>query len=179
MNASAITGGTEGAQDSRVERRSGVGLREFVAEYRKPRRPLVLADAAAAWPLYGKASPDWFRAHHGDHVVRVRGRDYRLAELLDLLQASTAQAPPPYPCKFEIAKNFRALLPEVSGPRCNASTATTTSARCCTRPSAAGCCSTSRVSRCGPSQNGRCRTSARATSRGCCAASTTSAAPWN
>ncbi len=114
MNASAITGGTEGAQDSRVERRSGVGLREFVAEYRKPRRPLVLADAAAAWPLYGKASPDWFRAHHGDHVVRVRGRDYRLAELLDLLQASTAQAPAPYPCKFEIAKNFRALLPEVT-----------------------------------------------------------------
>jgi hypothetical protein len=87
---------------------------EFIARYRDPLRPVILADAAQAWPLYGVASPDWFREHHGDHKVRVRGRDYRLSELLDLLEQSTAEHPAPYPCKFEIAKTFGELLGEVA-----------------------------------------------------------------
>jgi hypothetical protein len=115
MSASAIDAAAGApAEPGWVDRRSGLGMDEFIAEYRVPRRPVVLADAAAAWPLYGKATPDWFRAHHGEHVVRVRGRDYRLAELLDLLEGSTAAAPAPYPCKFEIARNFRTLLPAVT-----------------------------------------------------------------
>lgn len=97
-----------------VARRSSIGYAEFVAEYRNPRKPVVLGDAARAWPLRGRGTPDYFRANHGDHVVRVRGKDYRLRELIDLLEASTPDAPGPYPCKFEIAKSFRALLPEVS-----------------------------------------------------------------
>ncbi len=63
------------------------------------------------------------------------------------------------------------------GRTCSASTVTTTSARCCTPRSAAGSSSTSRASRCAPSTSGRCRTSGCATSPGCSAASTTSAAP--
>jgi hypothetical protein len=97
-----------------VERRAGLGVAEFIERYRDPRRPVILTDAAREWPLYGVATPDWFRQHHGDHVVRVRGHDYRLAELLDLLENSTAERPAPYPCKFEIAKNFRALLDDAS-----------------------------------------------------------------
>ena len=46
-----------------------------------------------------------------------------------------------------------------TGLRCNASTATTTSARCSTCPAAAGCCSTSRASRCAPSPSAACPTS--------------------
>lgn len=100
--------------DSWVARRRGLSYAQFVAEYRDPRQPVVIADAASAWPLYGRAAPDYFRTHYGDHVVRVRGHDYRLRELIDLLEASTIDKPGPYPCKFEIAKNFRELLPEVS-----------------------------------------------------------------
>ena len=97
-----------------VARRSGLGHAEFVAEYRDPRRPVVLADAARAWPLYGRGTPEYFRANHGDRIVRVRGRDYPLRELIDLLEASTIDQPGPYPCKFEIARSFRELLPEVT-----------------------------------------------------------------
>ena len=97
-----------------VLRRSGLGYDEFVSEYRDPRKPVVLGDAARAWPLYGRATPDYFRARYGDHVVRVRDMDYRLRELIDVLEASTVDRPGPYPCKFEIAKHFRALLPEVT-----------------------------------------------------------------
>lgn len=97
-----------------VERRSGLSVAEFIERYRNPLQPVILVDAARDWSLYGVASPDWFRQHHGDHVVRVRGRDYRLAELLDLLEHSTVEQPAPYPCKFEIAKTFRDLVGEVT-----------------------------------------------------------------
>lgn len=97
-----------------VGRRSDLGYEEFVAQYRDPRRPVVLADAARAWPLHGRATPDYFRGRHGNHVVRVRGKDYRLRELIDELEASTSDSPGPYPCKFEVARDFRDLLPEVT-----------------------------------------------------------------
>lgn len=97
-----------------VERRSGLGYAEFVSRYRRPRRPVILTDAAAAWPLYGQASPDDFRRRFAQKPVRVRGRDYRLGELLDLLQASTPDQPGPYPCKFAIAVDFPELIEEVA-----------------------------------------------------------------
>lgn len=101
-------------ESSWVDRRSGLDEREFVRDYREPRRPVVITDAARAWPLYGHGTPDYFRRRYGEHVVRVRGQDYRLGELIDLLDASTVDRPGPYPCKFEIAKTFRELLPEVT-----------------------------------------------------------------
>jgi len=101
-------------ESSWVDRRGGLSYDEFVTQYRDPRKPLVFSDAARAWPLYGHATPDEICQRYGDHVVRVRGHDYRLRELIDLLSASTVEKPGPYPCKFEIAKSFRELVPEVT-----------------------------------------------------------------
>ena len=93
-----------------VERLADIGVAEFVAKFRRPRRPVILTDAARAWPLYGKVTPDYFRREYGDRVVRVRGHDYNLQALMDMLEASTVEQPGPYPCKFEIAKDFRELI---------------------------------------------------------------------
>ena len=87
---------------------------QFRREFARPRRPLVFADAAAAWPIYGRGTPAYFRRVYGGQRVRLLGQDCALAELLDRLEASTPEKPGPYPCKFEIAKDFRALLPDVS-----------------------------------------------------------------
>ncbi|HEV7490285.1 MAG TPA: cupin-like domain-containing protein [Rhodanobacteraceae bacterium] len=97
-----------------VDRCGGLSYGDFVSRYRDPRKPVVLTDAARAWPLYGHATPDEISRRYGDHVVRVRGHDYRLRELIELLRASTTEKPGPYPCKFEIAKMFRELVPEVT-----------------------------------------------------------------
>ncbi len=95
-------------------RRSDLSLAEFITEYRDPRVPVILTDATRDWPIFGNGSPDYFRSRYGDHKVAVWGSDYRVGDLLDLLAASTVDQPGPYPCKYEIAKDFRALLPEVS-----------------------------------------------------------------
>lgn len=117
-NQGSITAGVEdmapAEADLPVERLAGVGVAEFVATYRKPRRPVILTDAAREWPLYGQATPDYFRREYGERVVRIRGHDYRMRELMDLLEASTLERPGPYPCKLEIAKDFRELVGEVA-----------------------------------------------------------------
>ena len=100
----------------RVVRSADLSPAEFRREYAALRRPLLFADAAAAWPVYGRGTPDYFRSHYGNHVVRVLGTDCRLAELIDRLEASTLDKPGPYPCKYEIARDFRELLADV-GPR--------------------------------------------------------------
>ena len=114
-HAAAVAGvpATSGAPGW-VDRRSGLGYEEFVRDYRDPRRPVVLADAARDWSIYAHGTPDWFRRNYGDHGVRVRGVDYRLGDLIDLLEASSVERPGPYPCKFEIAKVMRELLPDVT-----------------------------------------------------------------
>lgn len=113
-------GGQTTSRDSDIvvdltpDRRTGLSLDEFITCYRDPRRPVILTDAAVAWPLYRHGTPDYFREHYGQRRVRVRGREYVLAELIDLLQASTLERPGPYPCKFEVTRDFPELLAEVS-----------------------------------------------------------------
>jgi hypothetical protein len=110
--------GAEQQSDFAVDRRSGLDLGEFVAEYRRPRRPVILNDAAVAWPLYGQCTPDYFCSRFGERRLRVRGRDYSLAELIGLLQTSTLDQPGPYPCKFEVIRDFPELVDEVSPRPC-------------------------------------------------------------
>lgn len=85
-----------------------------VAALQPLRTPAVLVDAADDWPLSRCATPDYFRRVHGAHPVRVAGQVCSLAQMLDLLERATPEDPGPYPCKFEIAKTFRELLPTVS-----------------------------------------------------------------
>ncbi len=106
--------GMPGRSGFTLERRTGLRLEEFIASYRNPRRPVILTDAAATWPLYNKCSPDYFRDHYGQRKLRVHGQDYTLAALIDLLQTSTLDQPGPYPCKFELTRDFPELVAEVT-----------------------------------------------------------------
>jgi histone arginine demethylase JMJD6 len=97
-----------------VPRVSGLSVEEFVRTYRDPRSPVILRDAARAWPAYNTFTPDWFRTRFGSKSLRLRGRDWTLGEILNVLERSTENAPGPYPCKFEIVRDFPELLPHVA-----------------------------------------------------------------
>ncbi|MFI4969678.1 MAG: transcription factor, partial [Lysobacterales bacterium] len=81
-----------------VERIAGIGVAEFAARYRKPRRPVILTDALRDWPALERFTPDFFRREFADRPVRIRGRNYRLGEVIAMQQASSAENPAPYPC---------------------------------------------------------------------------------
>jgi histone arginine demethylase JMJD6 len=77
------------------------------------RVPVIFFDASADWPLR-RATPEYFRRVHGAQRVCVAGAECTLAELIDRLERATPGDPGPYPCKFEIARTFRELLPQVA-----------------------------------------------------------------
>ena len=58
----------------------------------------MLTDVLRDWPALCLFSLAFFREHFADLPAQVRGRSYRLAEIIDQQQASTAEHPGPYPC---------------------------------------------------------------------------------
>ncbi len=99
---------------SSVARRERIAQREFEREFRNKRRPLILGRAAEQWPLYGRATPDYFRQHHGARMVSCAGTPMRLDELILKLESSSSDNPGPYPCKYEIAKDFPDLIADLT-----------------------------------------------------------------
>lgn len=103
-----------------VERVAGIGVAEFVARYRRPRRPVVLTDALRDWPALQRFTPDFFRSEFADAPVRIRGRNYRLGEVIAMQQASDAEHPAPYPCTLsdcaglidDVTPRFACSLPD-------------------------------------------------------------------
>jgi hypothetical protein len=64
---------------------------------------VILTDALKDWQARDRFTPDFFRREYGDQRVKVRGREYRLAEIIDLQQASSPERPAPYPCTLSAA----------------------------------------------------------------------------
>ncbi len=52
-----------------IEKRSGLTREEFIAEYLKPKRPVVFTDLVKDWPAVQKWTFDWLRETHGNIEV--------------------------------------------------------------------------------------------------------------
>ena len=101
------------AEPDPIGRRAHLSQDEFRRNYLEPRCPVVFTDLADGWPIRARSTPDDFRRIYGNHMVHLLGQECRLAELIDWLEGSNAEKPGPYPCKFEIARDFRELLVDV------------------------------------------------------------------
>lgn len=93
-----------------IERVHDVTLADFVRRYRKPRRPVVLTDALRDWSALERFTPEFFRREFADRAVRIRGRDFRLGEVIAMQQASDADHPAPYPCTLSDCTSLLADL---------------------------------------------------------------------
>lgn len=89
---------TRGASAPWIERRSGLTPAEFLEQYIRPRRPVVLTDALRDWPALREFTHEFCQREFGELPAQVRAHRYRLAEVLDLQLASSAEKPGPYPC---------------------------------------------------------------------------------
>ena len=120
QGASAIA-----AQAPWVERKRDLSVAEFVRDHLRPRRPVVLVNALRDWPALGKFTHEYFRREYPDLPVQVRGQPHRLADVLDLQMASSAQRPGPYPCTLsatadllaDLTPRFACSLPTRAGSR--------------------------------------------------------------
>jgi histone arginine demethylase JMJD6 len=109
---------TFAASSERITSEALIGIARVRAESAAALMPLhvpvIFTDASDAWPIRSCATPEYFRHVHGSHPVRVLGTYCTLAQLIARLERATPDDPGPYPCKFEIAKDFRELLDDVT-----------------------------------------------------------------
>lgn len=108
-----------------IEKRSGLSYSAFVEEYVKPRRPVILTDAAtnAGWRALEKWTPEYLKQKIGSKTVELRGgkfhvlsesREYRFSEYVDECLASTPENPAPYMYGVPIAEELPELMQDFS-----------------------------------------------------------------
>lgn len=96
-----------------IDKRSNISRRELIKEYIEPNIPVVLTDAARAWPAMGKITPAFLKDRYGRLTREVQGASYTLADYVDLMPASTPAQPLPYPFSLDMQQLMPELLPEL------------------------------------------------------------------
>ncbi len=83
---------------------------DFVRDYVRMNRPVVVRGAAADWPALKKWTPQYFKENFPDKPVQVSYREnIPFAEFIDRVEASTVEKPGPYMYRLFLHEN----LPEV------------------------------------------------------------------
>lgn len=84
----------------------------FSQRYRKARRPVILQDAMQGWSAIGKITPEYLRHNYPDKIVHAGhpASDYRLADMIDMIKASTPVNPSPYPCTMQLVGEIPELI---------------------------------------------------------------------
>ena len=93
-----------------IERRSGLGWDDFITQYVKPNKPVILTDAAIGWKAHEIFNPEYFKQHFPQKTATIGGKKYQLDEYVDLMLKSTEDNPAPYPFKIDIERNFSELI---------------------------------------------------------------------
>lgn len=96
-----------------VEKRTNLSHKEFVNEYLRPCKPVVISDATAGWQAHTLWSTDYFRKKFGSRKVSVMGKEYVFSDYLDIVDNSTAANPSPYLNEVNIHKMFPELTDEL------------------------------------------------------------------
>ncbi len=97
-----------------IERRSGLGWDDFIEQYVKPNKPVILTDAAAGWEAHQKFTPEFFKSAFPQKTATIHEVKYQMSDYVDMMLNGTEEKPAPYPFKIDIEKNFRELMPYIA-----------------------------------------------------------------
>ncbi len=103
------------AGETTIERRSRLSYREFVYEYQRKRRPVVLTDATGSWAARNW-TPEVLRSKLGAREIHFRDatRTWKFDELCDAIVQSTAAQPAPYARNIDVLRNLPELAADIS-----------------------------------------------------------------
>lgn len=99
-----------------IERREALNYVEFIEQYCRPRRPVILTGAISAWPAATRWTPAYFAERVGDRRVEIDGGSYTVAQLVGMLDGSTPDAPAPYLRAQTVVDLFPALAGDLEPP---------------------------------------------------------------
>lgn len=92
-----------------------VNAATFPERYRRPRKPVFLDNAMQGWGAVGTITPGYLRRNYPDKTVHA-GRppsDYRMADMMNMIEASTPEHPSPYPCTMQLVGEIPELIPNL------------------------------------------------------------------
>jgi len=97
-----------------VPRLGGVCYREFVDEYVRPNKPVIITDAIDHWPAMRRWTPDFFRDEYGSMDVEMDG--LTMSQFIDKVEQSAAGSADnlPYFRNRSIHQTFPELAPDIS-----------------------------------------------------------------
>lgn len=103
------------AGQTTIERRSRLSYREFVYEYQRKRRPVILTDATAGWGARSW-TPEVLRRKLGAREIHFRDatRTWKFDELCDAIVQSTAAQPAPYARNINILRDLSEVAADIS-----------------------------------------------------------------
>jgi histone arginine demethylase JMJD6 len=105
--------GPAGWSDGGLDRRDRPTRDEFVAEYVRPRKPVILTGLVGGWEALTKWSFDYFRSRYGSVEVEADGRRIPLREAIDRMRESSPERPGPYLYGMPIGKFSSELRDDV------------------------------------------------------------------
>ncbi|CAO3573910.1 unnamed protein product [Mortierella alpina] len=76
-----------------IDRRSGLSLEQFIEEYEKPGKPVIIADEAKHWPAMTKWSTDYFLKTWPDAVLRAESVDVTIQNYFKYAQGTKDESP--------------------------------------------------------------------------------------
>jgi hypothetical protein len=106
----------KGPADDQIDRRSNLSYEAFIEEYVKPKRPVIITDAAARWNAVKTWSLEFFRQRYGDVVLPKNGR--RVSEMIDEMLASTPERPSSYAFSMSVPRLFPELMRDIEPAPC-------------------------------------------------------------
>ena len=101
-----------------IDKRDSISRKEFIKDYVKVAKPVILTQTARSWHAMGKFTPLYFKEKYGDRKKTIKGVEYTFTELIDRIMISTPQNPAPYPfnlnIELEIPELKEDIKPELS-----------------------------------------------------------------
>ena len=99
-----------------VPRVEGLSYREFVHDFQRLRRPVILTDATRNWSARGW-SLETLQRRAGHRTVTIRtetgSANYLFGDLVDLLSNATDGQPAPYARNVDVERNLPELWPDI------------------------------------------------------------------
>ena len=97
-----------------IDRRNNLSYQDFVEEYLKPQRPVVITDGIKEWPALKRWTPQFFKTNFGEKQVKDgTGQVLRFADYIDLVLSSTNEKPCPYLSGLMIRQQFPEIASDI------------------------------------------------------------------
>ncbi|KAF9185465.1 hypothetical protein BGZ51_007949 [Haplosporangium sp. Z 767] len=76
-----------------IDRRSGLSLEQFIQEYERPGKPVIITDGAKHWPAMTKWSSEYFLNTWPDAVLRAESVDMTMRNYFKYAQGTKDESP--------------------------------------------------------------------------------------